>query len=269
MGEFQRTLIHKVGSIDGQYKRTRTTEYPLHLLRTSAAFLQLPELRGFWPMSAISAAGAAFDQSGNGRTLTLAGNPLYNVDGLAPYIDLDGTGDYLTRASEAGLNIGGQEAYVATAIQGMTLGGWFWIDTFVNADGLMTKFDIVGVAGSYFLDIITLPNRAVFLVNVTGVFAQVASQTITAGRWHFIVGRYTQDSDVTIFVNDIFATPVATAVGFPILAAAQPFNIGTFNNNAGGNDLDGRASMCFLCAAAFPDATIRALYNQTRSLFGV
>ena len=33
--------------------------------------------------------------------------------------------------------------------------------------------------------------------------------------------------------------------------------------------LDGRASLCFLCAAYLSDATIRALFGQTRGLFRV
>ena len=57
------------------------------------------------------------------------------------------------------------------------------------------------------------------------------------------------------------AIPAATT----IRNTGDSFTIG----NAAGNVLDGRASMCFLCAAALPDVTLFSLYQQSRRLYYV
>ena len=87
-------------------------------------FLALPGLVGFWPMSSVQrSTGNAYDLSGQTRTLTYNGNPTYNINNdFAPYIRLDGTGDFLSRADETDLDILGTETIYASTVRGLTLG---------------------------------------------------------------------------------------------------------------------------------------------------
>lgn len=247
-------------------RRLDTQELPERPTDLISSFMAFTGLRGFWPMSAFSAIGDAFDQSGNGRTLTYNGNPTYNYDGLVPYIDLDGTGDFLSRADEAGFDIIGTETYVASAVRGLTLGGWFWTDSIAaGIKGLITKHDGATIAGSaYEINISTATPTCV--VHAAASHGASSSITVTTGTWNFILGRYTPSTEVAIFVNGTKDTNVA---GIPasINNSAAPFNIGAFNSTT--LLLDGRASLCFLCAAALSDTIIDAAFQATRAAFGV
>ena len=237
-----------------------------------SAFLLLPGLRGFWPMSSISNAGNAYDLSGQGRTLTYTGNPLYNVVGLAPYIDLDGAGDYLTRADEADLDITGAATVLATDLRGLTMGGWFWIDSLAPGadDAFIGKWNTVGDQRSYLLNFTDASNSVSFSVSSLGTAVTVVTVTsaaITAAAWHFMVGRFDPSTEINVWVDNV---EVVNAVGTPasIYSGTANLNIGAHSNGATGL-LDGRASLCFLCAAFLPDAHIKQLWEQTRALYGV
>jgi hypothetical protein len=233
-----------------------------------AAFLALPGLRGFWPMSSFNEAGNAYDLSGQGRTLTYNGNPTYNYDGLAPYIDLDGTGDYLSRADEAGLDILGTEAYVAAAAQGLTLGGWFWVDSQDDFDVVVSKWAGAG-ARSYQLRMGPAANaKTRFIISNDGTASVECGNppngTLTYGEWHFIVGRFIPSTEVAQYFDGVFYKNAASIPASVFNSAAQ-FVVG--GTSGGGHLMDGRASLVFLCAVSLSDAMIHALYHQTRGLF--
>lgn len=225
-------------------------------------FMALPGLRGFWPMSAFNSLAATWDLSGNGRQLTYNGNPTYNAYDLAPYIDLDGTGDYLDRADEAGLDIIGNEAYVAAAIQGLTLGGWFWRDV-ARAQGMIGKF---GVGTDAYRIYNNGGNTIRFDFFDAGVVGRTVDGTSAGtGLWEFIVGRFEPNNDeLNITINGT-ETSAAVPVGTTIRNGTAPFGVGNIITNP----LDGRASLCFLCVSSLPDVTLFSLYEQTRRLFYV
>ena len=235
-----------------------------------SAFLALPGLRGFWPMSVFDGSGNAIDVSGHGHTLTYNGNPTYNVTGLAPYLALDGTGDYLSKADDEDLDILGTEAYVG--IPGLTLGGWFYSTDTTNSRGAMSKWDSTGPQRSYALLLggAVEGDPVLFYISDDGTNTDnvVSSVGYSASTWTFIAGRF-DDSDTgaeqAVWVNATKTTDTtARAAAFNSTA---DFLIG---GRHGGNDLmTGRASLCFLCAAAVPDNTISLLYQCSRGLFGV
>lgn len=236
-----------------------------------AQFLALCGLRGFWPMSAFGSGGTCYDQSGNGRTLTYNGNPVYGYDGQAPYIRFDGTGDYLGRADEAGLDITGTETYVLAGQRGLTLGGWFWPENAVSGQYLMSKW---AGGGNLSYALILSGNVAgdpvAFYISDDGAgFDNVASVTgYTTSTWHWVVGRF-NDADTGEELAawlDNEKTTVTTARN-AIFSGAAPFNISGFNN--GSALYTGRASFCFLCAAALSDETISFLREQTKVMYGV
>jgi len=242
--------------------------------RTACSMFQaLPGLRGFWPMGAINGSSTV-DQSGNGRTLTYAGNPVYGsgVDlsgGLAPWIRFDGTGDYLTRADETGLDILGTESYVH--VPGLTLGGWFRPEIDTASEGLLTKWGAAGQR-SYNLQLTgaVAGDPVRFYISDDGTNSDSASSTtgFSIDTWQFIAGRFNDaltGAELAVWLNDEQTTG-ATARN-AIFNSNAPFNISGSNN--GTSLYTGRASMCFLCACALHDSVVWAIYQHTRALFGV
>lgn len=240
--------------------------------KTACSMIQgLTALRGFWPMSAFDSSGNAIDLSGQNRTLTYNGNPVYHYESLSPYIAFDGTGDYLSRLDEAGLDITGTETYVVAAQRGLTLGGWFYPQNIAAAQALISKLVTAGNY-SYELslrgDVANDPaqfNMSDDGVNTSNVQSSVA---YTANTWQFIAGRFCDaktNEELAVWINDTQTTAVT---GRPsIFAGANDFAVG---GKAGGTVLyTGRASLVFLCASALADATVWSIFQHTRSLFGV
>lgn len=229
-------------------------------------FQHLSALRGFWPLGSADENGDAYDLSEQDRVLSYNGNPTYNFDNLAPYIDLDGTGDFLSRADEAGLDILGTETTIASAIRGLTIGGWFWTDGLGAAQFLIAKWNAATNNRSYSL-FNSAANRFEFNVSVDGTAVVTVTDTIdlTANNWFFVVGRFDPSTSLDIFVNGRETNNVA-AIPASIFNSNADLQIGAAQ---GVSLLDGRASFNFLCAAQLSDAIISALFQQSRSLFGV
>jgi len=230
-----------------------------------AAFLALPALRGFWPMSSFNENGDAYDLSGQGRTLTYNGNPTYNYSSLIPYIDLDGVGDWLSRADEAGLDIAGTETYVAGTAQGLTMGCWLQFDDLLANEYIISKWD-PGVAAQRSYRLMQVNTDVVRFSIHDGANADDvdSSDTISTTGWHFCVGRFIPSTEVAIWLNRVKDTTVA-GIGASIQNSASPLRIGS--TATGGSPLDGRVSLAFLCAAALSDSIISALFQQTRAMF--
>lgn len=232
-----------------------------------APFLALPGLRGLWPMSAFDSAGNAQDVSGHGHHLTYNGNPVYGYDGLVPYIDFDGVGDYLDRADEADFDILGSESHIGAVCKGLTLGGWFYIHTMPAAaqyPRLMSKGTTTGSARSYALYVDV--NRVVFLISADGATFCLAETPIAPGIWTFVAGRYKPGTESAVFCNEVVATNV-TSIPASLYDAAVGFGIG---GQADGTKLiEARASLCWFSAAAVADEWLGALFQQTRGFFGV
>jgi hypothetical protein len=252
--------------IEREAERIRTLLGDYRLSVAISAFLNLPGLRGFWPMSSFNESGNAYDLSGQGRILTYNGNPTYNFAGLVPYIDLDGTGDYLSRADEAGLDILGTESYVVAAARGLTLGGWFWLGASGAVQSLITKED-GAVQRSYFLTTNVI-DQIVFRVTTDGstLVAVTHGTALVTSTWYFLVGRFDPSAELKIWVNRD-STPNAVGIPASIFNGNAAFVVG--GRSGGGALLTGRASLCFLCACALSDTIIGALFQQTRVLFGV
>lgn len=228
-------------------------------------FRALPGLRGFWTMGAFDSAGNATQWPGAAFSLTYNGNPTYSYDGLVPYIDLDGTGDFLSRADGPALDILGTETYVANTAQGLTLGGWFYSTVAGASQGLITKGTGVPAASSYEL-YRDAANTVTFRVS-NGAAYRTQASTIVPGlnTWFFAAGTFEPALEINVWVN---GTSRANAVAIPaaINNSGTALNIGAFNGTL---LLTGRASLCFLCTAYLSDSIIGALFEQTRGAFGV
>lgn len=229
----------------------------------------LPGLRGFWPMSSFDEGGDAFDISGQGRTLSYNGNPEYNHSNLIHYIDFDGTGDYLGRGDEAGLDIIGTETYVAGTANGLTMGGWFWFDVVAGGEqDVFLKFNIFP-DGSYGI----FKQNAQEIVRgfvISGGATTYADDGITRppvviDTWYFIVLRFDPSTELRLWANSAMSV---NTVGIPATIDNSPAPLTIGASGIVADEMTGRASLCFLCAAALGTGTIRSLYQQSRALFG-
>ena len=262
--------IRRVAQHEKRFDGQPITDLVSPVGESLARYLSIPCLRGYWPLGAHVSGGNAADYSGQARYLTYAGNPTYNVDGLAPYIDMDGTGDYLSRADEAGLDITGTESYIASAIRGLTFGGWFYLDALVSGRGLASKYNTSAVnERSYLLQYESGGNTWRCVVSVDGSATTFVDSTVTpaTASWVFIVGRFDPSTELAIFVNRT-KTVNTTSIPASIYSGAANFVIGAWDNGASGN-LDGRASSVFLAASHLSDSWVSALFEQQRSIYGV
>lgn len=248
---------------DSQYIISRRVAWEMTISR----FSNLPGRVGFWPMTDVQrSTGNAYDVSPQGRDLTYNGNPQFGLwDDIVPYIDLDGTGDFLSRADETDLDIAGTETIYVAGQRGLTLGGWFWHDTLGTNMGLIGKWNGTGNQRGY---LINSQNGGVnFHTSSNGTATNDFgfSTTIVSNKWYFIVGKYEPGLRMSIFLNGVEES-TTTSIPASIFNNTAAFQIGAFN--AGTNVLNGRACLCFLCAQALPDDEIQMLYEQSKILFG-
>jgi hypothetical protein len=234
-----------------------------------SSFLALPGLRGFWPMSSVGVAGQAIDLQGLGNHLTLNGNPVINHENLISFFEYDGTGDFHSitdAASGNAFDILGTETYIDSSVRGLTVGGWFWFDALGSQESLIVKGAGAAATSAFFLDKLAT-NEIRFLISDGAAFQGAASAVVAATTWYFIVGRYIPSTSIDVIVNNVYVTDV---VGVPAAAqnVAADLNIASFNSGVVFL-LDGRASLCFMCASALNTAQISALFHQTRAMFGV
>lgn len=242
--------------------------------KSAASVLRtLPGLRAAWTMGSFDENGDQFDVSGQGRTLSYNGNPTYGYRDLAPYLDLDGTGDYLSRADEAGLDILGTETYVAAAVRGLTCGIWFSPDRLTHAEVLIDKWGALAADQAYKLefrgDVANDPVR--FLVGDGAATDVVVMDSIvdTTTDWYFAAGRYDPSTEIKVWAGHAGGLYSNTnVVGIPAALANSGTRLTVGNGSAGTTGLDGRISMAWLCCAYLTDAQVAAIWEQTRAMFG-
>lgn len=251
--------------------RTYFAENPhYHYQYAISLFQNIPGLVGFWPMSSVqTSTGNVYDLSGQARTLTYNGNPTFNVyNSVAPYIDLDGTGDFLSRADEADLDITGAETINAASVRGLTVGGWFWWDVAGAEESVISKYTTTGNQRGFILEK-SSSDFPKFVVSVDGAATTSATSTaaVATGGWYFLVGRFTPSTELAVFQNNTKYTNT-TSIPASVFVNTAPLLVGGINAGAL-LLLNGRSSLCYLSNQALPDAFITSLYNSTKSMFSV
>lgn len=261
-------VIRKLIELDQRVEGMAIPEKPIDLI---SPFLALPGLIGFWPMSVIQlSTGNVYDISSQARALTTNGNPTFNIyNNSIPYLQLDGTGDYLSRPDEADLDVLGNEAHNAAAVQGMSTGGWFWFDNLVAAfQGMICKADTVAANSSF--EIFVQANGSLAFAISTGaafISANSVAGVITSGSWFNVVCTYDPSTRMDIFVNGISVANQTVAVPATIPNTARAFTIGSFE--AGVLPMTGRISNCFYSANLFPSALAQTIFQQTRAAYRI
>lgn len=278
-----RVLRMQMDAMDTLSKRTHRAEIASRPSRSAMAwsgaistFLTLPALRGFWPMSVWDENGQAIDLSGQGRHLTRGGagviNQALSVGGLATYYAMDNA-RYLYRADEAGLDILGTEAYVISSMRGLTIGAWIRPTTPSAADdGIIGKWTTTTPQRSYLLWRNNVDSCFRFGVSTNGAGGVSDTSTINASvgytldKFHFVVGRFTPGTAVSIWVDGVKASNT-TSIHSTIFNSTAPLTIGSYNTSLG--TWTHQQAFCFLCASAVRDDVINALFENTRGIFGV
>ena len=245
--------LRRLNKLEDEVARLRQREPSYH--SPVSDLLHLPAARGVWPMSDYDENILVYDLSGQARHLTPAGGPSAGLhNSTVVYFDLNGTTQYLSRASEAGLNLTGQ----------MTFGGWFWADTSAGVMTLMIKGTTATPA--YRLTIRGDSADQAQAVVTGATIATATGGAVTDGAWHFIWARFIPSTSISVGLDNVITTSTAT------IPATANSVAGAFAIGASGTPdryLDGRASLCFLSALALSDTLLGLLYERQRVLFGV
>ncbi|MHC4544187.1 MAG: LamG-like jellyroll fold domain-containing protein [Planctomycetota bacterium] len=215
----------------------------------------------------------ATDLSGQENHLDDNNIVTFGRDNLAPYASFVASSfQFLNRTDELGTDwasIIGTETYITSGLRGLTLGGWFWASAFTSEMHIIGQGtgSLVGQL-SYRInwrgDLAAEP--FIFRISTGANNPSVTSSVDTAtNQWYFVTGRFTPSTSLDVYVNGIWTSAASSAAS--IADTDFDFTIGA--SAAPSAYFDGRASMCFLCAAALPDAIIGQLYEQSRIMFGV
>jgi len=228
--------------------------------------VNLPGLVGLWTMGGAGSAGNAIDSSGAGLELTYNGNPTYSNASRAPYIDLDGTGDYLVGASGGAFDITSDEAFFTNP--GVTFGVWFFTtDATPGAIGVLGAKREEPDQTSWEFRLQTDGTvRAVVSDDGTTAVNVTSTNAASDSTWMFAAMRFTPSTSLDVCVNDT-TTSNTTSIPATTFSSTASFVLGAKSGAA--NLFAGRESMAFLCATALDDDTISAIYENTRDLFGV
>ncbi len=218
-------------------------------------FINLPGLRGYWPMSTVDFLGNAKDHSAGSSDLSRSGSPTFGYDG-DPFVQCGVASDFL-QGSTSAQDVTGVEAWMAPSIRGLTVGCWVKVDaTPANVGGMVS---IYGAASQRSFALFwNSSNEALFGVSGAGtVVVNVASPASAVGVWAFVVGRFTPSTEVAVFVNDV-KTVVTASVPASAFNSTQAFEVGRIEaNNA--RILEAKFRDAFICAAILSDAQIASL----------
>lgn len=215
-------------------------------------FIQLPGLRGYWPMSAVDFLGNAKDHSGASSDLAGIGSTYFSYDGNANVHTGPGT-DYLA-GSVSAQRVLGTEAWIDSSLRGLTVGGWVKIDALPAVSS-----GIIGQSGdtpnrSWTLRVLSTGQPSFFVSGTGAAVVDASGVAVATGVWHFFAGRFIPSTEVAVFANGD-KTVNTTAVPASLFTSTQAFEIGRYFNN---NTLvfHGAIRDAFLCATALSDELI-------------
>jgi len=215
-------------------------------------FINLPGLRGYWPMSAVDFLGNAKDHSAGSSDLSGSGAPLFGYDGDS-FVQCGVASDFL-QGSTSAQDVTGVETWIDPSIRGLTVGCWVKVDdTPGTVGGLVT---IYGAAGQRSFALFFNSSREVaFGVSGAGtVVVNVYSAAIVIGVWAFVVGRFTPSIEVAVFANGVKSV-VTASVPANTFNSTNPFEVGRISNNDA-QILEGKFRDVFICAAVLSDVQI-------------
>ena len=252
-------------TVSANFARTSDAVYTWG--RAISMLTMIPAVRAAWSMSAVGSSGLAVDVTGYGRHLSAGNTPTYNSSSLIPYVSLNGTSQYLSRANEAAMQITGGEGYVASGLRGMTFGAW------VNFAGNAASHDTI--AGRWlgstnrswvFYRFQTTKEIEIIISSDGNALSATATSTATIddGTWVFLVCRYDPSTSLRVYINGELDGEDSSSVPSSMFAGTASFIIGQNNSTS---YMEGDVSMAFYAACAIPLDTLFALYEHTRGFY--
>jgi len=230
-------------------------------------------LRGSWTAGAFDSNGDVYGAGtfGAGALLTYNGNPLFGLDDLVAYLELDGAGDYLSRVDSANLDITGTETYVKAADRGLTMGMWVYPQSVGALQAVIGKWNENGVNQRSYLIDLTAGNVFRARVSSAGTALTISSISstvaVSADTWYYVEMMFDPSARLAINVNGTIDELVA-GVAASIHSGTANFNVGAQDNGAS-NLLTGRTSAGWLCAMYHQDYFSQVSFEQTRAMYGV
>lgn len=199
-------------------------------------------LRALWSMASLDENFNIYDSSGQGRTTTSTDVTSGLFNEKIPYTEYNGSTSLSQRADEPGLAI--------TA--NLSLGTWVY---FNSVAGLQTFIDKQADYTLYYT-----PNNFLFSISDTlgGLTTVTSSVVPVTGRWYKVVGFFTPNGDMGIWVNGVIDTISGPA---DIRTSGQPITLG--------NLLNGRMSWTFVSAATATTKQIKQHFDSTKTSFKV
>lgn len=252
--------------------RFRRLNNPVHAWGDVHNFVMaLPGLVGYWPGAVNRATPLLLDVSKNGLHLTRNGDAEVALDPFvpfAPYLNLDGTGDYFSHADDAKLDITGTEVIIDSSLRGLTMMMWVYFASSATQQSLMSKYLPTGNQRGYLIQFDPFGMRLQFFLSSTGSNTpnlSSANDSITVATWHFVAARFTPSTEMALWTDDTKAT-TTTSIIASIFNNTSTFRIGEIGSV--GLPLNGRIAFPLVCASALPDVVIETFYQMTAPLFG-
>jgi hypothetical protein len=266
---FQNKIISGPGLTTTEITRLSISDY-------ISAFLSLPSLVGFWPMSSVDAAnsGVFYDISGNGRTLTNNATVQAGFFGKMPRASFTAaSSQYLSRPDETGLDIIGNESYVESSSRGLTYGGYFYHNNNSTGDSQALLSKTLGGANTSWYSRRNLVNKKIQCVIDSGSSSAnvFSTSVIDDSQLYFFAFVFVPGSSANIYISlpgqeQLEKTTLATTIT-TIQNTASPLALGAFGIPS--NYLEGFCSGCFLCAAQVSEDRLNDLYASTKGIGGL
>ena len=174
----------------------------------------------------------------------------------------EGESTYLSRPNEENIDITGA----------LTIGVWIWCGNYCTGRevGIVSRW-IEGTDDRQFAIYKDANDKFVFAVSSLGTAVSVVSvdddgDRYEAGKWLYIVGRYTPSNELALFINNhwyLNTTSIPASLHSPAITEVS-LDFGRYNAD---HYFVGRMTHGFLCAYAVPDNFIEANFGHVRAMF--
>lgn len=189
-----------------------------------------------------------------------------SINGI-PYAILDGATSYFFIDDDPLISITGLESIFHADVQGLTVGGWLYLDdaTPASESTLIAKWLTAGNQRSFRLYVDT-DGLVKFGISVNGTAeVEIANETaLEAGRWYFIGGSFVPGASMLLLV-DTEEVEETDSVPASIFDSTADVTIGAIDG--GTLRLDGGVASCFLYANQHSLDELRRLYEAGRFFF--
>jgi len=248
-------LLTQIRAQDDRLKAMETRAVRPVLFGDYAAYCYgLPGLRLIWPLSSVSAGTNPADFSGQGRSATNNGALVLSLTAqYAPYMDCNGTTQYLSRADEAGLDI----------TDSLTMFCWVYFD--VVQASILQKSAGAGVRGyQIFTSVGGQLTGQVSSDGTATTNVNSGADVVSTGRWYFLAHRFTPSTELAIWINRTKYTNT-TSIPAAQVNNNQPLAYGARSDATG--FLNGRIGLMGLYNYAIPTLLLNQAYEMGRALY--